>query len=115
DIFVVFANTNPALGYKGISAFIVEKNMPGFALGKKEEKLGIRASSTCEVILDKVKVAKANVIGQPGQGYKVAIETLNEGRIGIAAQMLGLAHGAFAGAFQYARERSQFGQELNKF
>jgi alkylation response protein AidB-like acyl-CoA dehydrogenase len=114
-IFVVFANINPELGYKGITAFIVEKDMPGFSIGKKEVKLGIRASSTCEVILDNVKVPKENVIGEIGKGYKIAIETLNEGRIGIAAQMLGLAEGALEGAVTYARQREQFGKQLREF
>jgi alkylation response protein AidB-like acyl-CoA dehydrogenase len=114
-IFVVFANVNPEAGYKGITAFIVERDMPGFTLGKKEVKLGIRASSTCELLFDKLKVPKENVIGEVGKGYKIAIETLNEGRIGIAAQMLGLAEGAFYHAFKYAGERSQFGKSINKF
>lgn len=114
-IFVVFANINPELGYKGITAFIVEKDMPGFSVGKKEMKLGIRASSTCEVLLDDVKVPKENVIGEVGKGYKIAIETLNEGRIGIAAQMLGLAEGALDGALKYARQREQFGKALRDF
>lgn len=115
NIFVVFANTNPEIGYKGITAFICERGMPGFSVGKKEVKLGIRASSTCEVILDNVKVPKENVVGEVGKGYKIAIETLNEGRIGIAAQMLGLAQGALNGAMQYARQRVQFGKELRDF
>ncbi len=115
EIFVVFANANPDLGYKGITAFVVEKSMPGFAIGKKEDKLGIRASSTCEVLLDGVKVPAANILGEVGKGYKIAIETLNEGRIGIAAQMLGLAEGAWQGAFRYAEERSQFGKKINEF
>ena len=115
NIFVVFANINPELGYKGITAFICERGMPGFSVGKKEVKLGIRASSTCEVILDSVKVPKENVIGEVGKGYKVSIETLNEGRIGIAAQMLGLAQGAHAGAMEYARQRVQFGKELREY
>ncbi len=115
SIYIVFANINPEAGYKGITGFIVEKDMPGFSLGKKEIKLGIRASSTCEVLLDNVKVPKENVIGEAGKGYKIAIETLNEGRIGIAAQMLGLAEGAFAGALKYASEREQFGRSLDKF
>jgi alkylation response protein AidB-like acyl-CoA dehydrogenase len=115
EIFVVFANVNPELGYKGITAFICERDMPGFSVGKKETKLGIRASSTCEVILEDVKVPKENVIGEVGKGYKIAIGTLNEGRIGVAAQMLGLAEGAHRGAMQYARERSQFGKELRSF
>lgn len=115
NIFVVFANVNPQLGYKGITGFIVERGMPGFAVGKKEVKLGIRASSTCEVILDNVRVPKNNMIGELGKGYKIAIETLNEGRIGIAAQMLGLADGALAGALKYARQREQFGKALTEF
>ena len=115
NIFVVFANLNPDQGYKGISAFIVERGAAGFSVGKKEVKLGIRASSTCEIILDKVKVPKTALIGELGKGYKIAIETLNEGRIGIAAQMLGLAEGAFAAAFKYASERSQFGKTINSF
>jgi alkylation response protein AidB-like acyl-CoA dehydrogenase len=115
NIFVVFANINPELGYKGITGFICERGMPGFSVGKKEVKLGIRASSTCEVIMDNVKVPKENVMGEVGKGYKIAIETLNEGRIGIAAQMLGLAQGAHKGAVKYARERKQFGKELRDF
>jgi len=115
SIFVVFANVNPELGYKGITAFVVETGMDGFSIGKKESKLGIRASSTCEVILDNVKVPKENVIGEIGKGYKIAIGTLNEGRIGIASQMLGLAEGALEGAIKYAKEREQFGKPLNAF
>ncbi len=115
EIFIVFANVNLDVGYKGITAFIVEKGSPGFSLGKKEVKLGIRASSTCEVLFDKVFVPAAQILGEVGKGYKVAIETLNEGRIGIAAQMLGLAQGAFRGAFNYAKQRSQFGKTLNQF
>jgi len=115
NIFLVFANANPAAGYKGITCFAVERGMAGFSVGKKEMKLGIRASSTCELIFDNVKVPKENVIGEVGKGYKIAIETLNEGRIGIAAQMLGLAEGALACAWKYARERSQFGKELREF
>lgn len=115
NVFLVFANINPDVGYKGITCFIVERGMPGFAVGKKEVKLGIRASSTCELIFDNVKVPKQNVVGEVGKGYKIAIETLNEGRIGIAAQMLGLAEGAFAGAMKYAKQREQFGQALEKF
>ena len=115
SIFLVFANVNPTLGYKGITCFLVERGTPGLSLGKKEKKLGIRASSTCEVILEKVRVPKANVVGEIGKGYKLAIETLNEGRIGIAAQMLGLAEGALAGALQYAGEREQFGKPLRDF
>lgn len=115
NMYIVFANIAPERGYKGITAFLVERDFSGFAVGKKEKKLGIRASSTCELILEQVEVPKENVIGKEGEGYKVAIETLNEGRIGIAAQMLGLARGAFEGAFQYAGERSQFGKPINKF
>ncbi|HET9238394.1 MAG TPA: acyl-CoA dehydrogenase [Oligoflexus sp.] len=115
EIFIVFANANPEKGYKGITAFIVEKGTPGLALGKKEVKLGIRASSTCEVLLDNVKIPKENLMGEYGKGYKIAIETLNEGRIGIAAQMLGLAQGAFDGALKYSKEREQFGKQLADF
>lgn len=115
SIFIVFANVNPELGYRGITAFVVEKDMPGFSLGKKEMKLGIRASSTCEVILDQVKVPKENILGEIGKGYKIAIETLNEGRIGIASQMLGLAEGALEAAFHYAHQREQFGKTLSEF
>ena len=115
NIFVAFANINPEAGYKGITGFIVERGMPGFSVGKKEIKLGIRASSTCEVILDNVRVPKHNVIGELGKGYKIAIETLNEGRIGIAAQMLGLADGALSGALHYSRQREQFGKALREF
>ena len=115
SVFIVFANVKPEAGYKGITAFIVERGTPGFAIGKKEKKLGIRASSTCEVILEDVKVPKENVVGEVGKGYKIAIETLNEGRIGIAAQMLGLAQGALDGALTYARQREQFGSPLRNF
>lgn len=115
EIFVVFANVNPEAGYKGITAFVVDKETPGFSIGKKEVKLGIRASSTCEVILEAVKVPKDNVLGEVGKGYKIAIETLNEGRIGIASQMLGLAQGALDGAMKYAGEREQFGKALKGF
>jgi alkylation response protein AidB-like acyl-CoA dehydrogenase len=115
NIFVVFANAKPELGYKGITAFIVERGTDGFEVGKKEDKLGIRASSTCELIFKNVKVPKENIIGEVGVGYKIAIQTLNEGRIGIAAQMLGLAKGAHEGAMKYASERSQFGNTINKF
>lgn len=115
NIFVVFANANPELGYKGITAFIVERDMEGFEVGKKEDKLGIRASSTCELIFKDLKVPKENIIGEVGVGYKIAIQTLNEGRIGIAAQMLGLAKGAFEGAMKYASERAQFGKTINAF
>ena len=115
NIFIVFANVKPEDGYKGITAFIVEKSMDGFSLGKKESKMGIRASSTCEVVLEDVKVPKENVVGEVGKGYKIAIGTLNEGRIGVAAQMLGLAEGAHAAALKYASERKQFGKELKEF
>ena len=115
SVYVFFANINPELGYKGITAFIVEKDMPGFRLGKREKKLGIRSSSTCEVIVEDLKVPKSHVIGEVGKGYKIAIETLNEGRIGIASQMLGLSEGAFDCAYQYAGERSQFGKTIKCF
>jgi len=115
NVFIVFANINPELGYRGITAFIVEKDMPGFSLGKKEVKLGIRASSTCEVLLDNIKVPKDNVVGELGKGYKIAIETLNEGRIGIASQMLGLAEGALDAAVRYAFQREQFGKPISDF
>jgi len=115
NIYVVFANVNPEAGYKGITGFVVERDMPGFKIGKKEVKLGIRASSTCEVIFDGVRVPKENVVGEVGKGYKIAIETLNEGRIGIAAQMLGLAQGALDGAMKYARQREQFGKQIREF
>ena len=115
SLFIVFATVDPALGYKGITAFLVEKNFPGFSVGKKEDKLGIRASSTCELILDECHVPAENVLGEPGKGYKVAIETLNEGRIGIGAQMIGVAQGAWEQAVLYARQRKQFGQPLASF
>jgi len=115
DIFVVFANVNPQAGYKGITAFIVERSFPGFSVGKKEDKLGIRASSTTELILDNCEVPDANVLGPVGQGYKIAIETLNEGRIGIGAQMIGVAQGALGAAVSYVRERRQFGKALADF
>jgi len=115
SFFLVFANLYPEKGYKGITAFLVEKNFSGFSIGKKETKLGIRASSTCEVILDNVQVPKENVVGEIGKGYKIAIETLNEGRIGISAQMLGLAQGAFQGATKYVKERDQFGKSIASF
>jgi alkylation response protein AidB-like acyl-CoA dehydrogenase len=114
-IFIIFATVDPAAGYKGITAFIVEKDFPGFHVGKKEDKLGIRASSTCELILDDCRVPAANVLGQAGKGYKIAIETLNEGRIGIGAQMLGLAQGAWNCAVKYAQERKQFGKSIAEF
>ena len=115
DIFVIFANANPQAGYKGITAFIVERGFPGFSVGKKEDKLGIRASSTTELILDGCEVPAANVLGPVGQGYKVAIETLNEGRIGIGAQMIGIAQGALGAATDYLRERKQFNKPLAEF
>lgn len=114
-LFLLFANVNPEAGYKGITAFLIERDFPGFQVGKKEDKLGIRASSTCELILDDCRVPKANVIGEVGKGYKIAIETLNEGRIGIGAQMLGLAQGALDHALAYARERKQFGKLISEF
>ncbi len=115
EIFVLFATVDPAAGYKGITALIVEKQFEGFTVGKKEDKLGIRASSTTELILDACKVPKENVLGQVGKGYKVSIETLNEGRIGIGAQMVGIAQGAFECALNYTKEREQFGQSINSF
>jgi len=114
-LFVVFATLDPAAGYRGITAFLVEKGTPGFAVGRKEDKLGIRASSTCELIFDNCEIASENVLGEPGKGYKVAIETLNEGRIGIGAQMLGLAEGAWGHAARYAQERKQFGKPIAEF
>ena len=114
-VFIVFANANLAAGYRGITAFIVERETPGFQVGRKEDKLGIRASSTCELILEDCRVSRENVLGKIGEGYKVAIETLNEGRIGIAAQMTGLAQGAFDHALRYAQERKQFGKFLSEF
>src|SRR5438094_7196813 len=115
DLFMVFATVNPEAGYKGITAFLVERGFPGFTVGKKEDKLGIRASSTCELILEDCRVPGANVLGDVGKGYKVAIETLNEGRIGIGAQMIGLARGALESALVYTSERKQFGKNLNEF
>jgi alkylation response protein AidB-like acyl-CoA dehydrogenase len=114
-LFVVFATIDAAAGYKGITAYLVEKGMTGFTVGRKEDKLGIRASSTCELILDNCDVPEANVLGEPGKGYKIAIETLNEGRIGIGAQMLGLAEGAWGHAARYAKERKQFGKAIAEF
>src|SRR6185437_218876 len=114
-IFVLFATVDPYAGYKGITAFIVEKNFPGFAVGKKEDKLGIRASSTCELILEDCHVPKENVLGEAGKGYKIAIETLNEGRIGIGAQMLGVSQGAWEYAARYAQERKQFGKAISEY
>lgn len=115
ELYLLFANADPPKGYKGITGFMVERDFPGFSVGKKEDKLGIRASSTCELILDEVRVPRANVVGEVGQGYKVAIETLDEGRIGIGAQMLGLAQGAFEAALAYSRERKQFGRLISDF
>jgi alkylation response protein AidB-like acyl-CoA dehydrogenase len=115
EIFVLFANANPEAGYRGITAFIVEKNTEGFSVGKKENKLGIRASSTTELILEDCKVPKENVLGEVGKGYKTSIETLNEGRIGIGAQMIGLARGALESAIAYTTERQQFGKSINEF
>ena len=115
EIFVLFATVDPDAGYKGITAFIVEKGFEGFTVGKKEDKLGIRASSTTELILDNCKVPKENVLGDVGKGYKVSIETLNEGRIGIGAQMVGIAQGAYECALKYTQEREQFGQAINAF
>jgi alkylation response protein AidB-like acyl-CoA dehydrogenase len=115
QIYIIFANLNPDAGYKGITAFIVEKEFEGFSVGKKEDKLGIRASSTCELLLDNCKVPKENVLGEEGKGYKVAMETLNEGRIGIGAQMVGLAKGVFKYGLQYSKEREQFGKPISSF
>jgi alkylation response protein AidB-like acyl-CoA dehydrogenase len=114
-LFIVFANADPAAGYRGITAFILERDTPGFQVGKKEDKLGIRASSTCELLLDDCRVPVKNVLGEVGKGYKIAIETLNEGRIGIAAQMLGLAQGAWNHAARYSHERQQFGKAISSF
>jgi len=115
DVFVVFATVNPEAGYKGITAFIVEKGATGFAVGRKEDKLGIRASSTCELMFDDCPVPRGHVLGEIGRGYKVAIETLNEGRIGIGAQMIGLAQGALDHAIAYTKERKQFGKAIADF
>ncbi len=114
-VFVLFANSNPSAGYRGITAFLVERAFSGFSVGKKEDKVGLRASSTCELILDNCRVPKENVLGKAGQGYKIAIETLNEGRIGIGAQMVGLAKGALGHAVAYAKQRKQFGQTIGSF
>jgi alkylation response protein AidB-like acyl-CoA dehydrogenase len=114
-LFLLFANAKPEAGYKGITAFLVERGFPGFQVGKKEDKLGIRASSTCELILDNCRVPKENVVGEVGKGYKIAMETLNEGRIAIGSQMIGLARGALDHAVAYARERKQFGQAIAEF
>ncbi len=115
EIFLVFATLDKTKGYKGITGFIVEKGMKGFSVGKKENKLGIRASSTCELVLEDVFVPKENVLGEKGKGYKIAIETLNEGRIGIGGQMIGLAKGALDHAIAYAKERKQFGKSISEF
>ena len=114
-LFIVFANANPDAGYKGITAFLIERDFPGFEVGKKEDKTGIRASSTCELILEDARVPKENVLGEAGKGYKIAIETLNEGRIGIGAQMIGVARGALEHAIAYTKERKQFGQRVADF
>ena len=114
-LYIVMANVDPSQGYRGITAFLVEREFPGFSVGKAEKKLGIRASSTCELILEQCLVPKANVLGEVGQGYKVAIETLNEGRIGIGAQMVGIAQGALDAAVRYAKERQQFGRPIADF
>ena len=115
ELFIVMATLDPSKGYKGITSFLVEKSFPGFTIGKKEDKLGIRASSTCELIFEDCRVPKQNILGEPGKGYKIAIETLNEGRIGIGAQMAGLARGAFELALKYAQERQQFGKPIAEF
>jgi len=115
DLFIVFATVDASAGYKGITAFLVEKGAPGFAIGRKEEKLGIRASSTCELVFDECALAAEQILGEVGKGYKIAIETLNEGRIGIGAQMLGLAEGAWDHAANYATERKQFGKPIIEF
>jgi alkylation response protein AidB-like acyl-CoA dehydrogenase len=114
-LFVLFATLDPTAGYKAITAFLVENSFPGFSVGKKEDKLGIRASSTCELILEDCRIPKENVLGEPGKGYKIAIETLNEGRIGIGAQMIGLARGAWEYACKYVQERKQFGKAIAEF
>jgi alkylation response protein AidB-like acyl-CoA dehydrogenase len=114
-LFIMFATVNPEAGYRGITAFVVERDFPGFTVGRKEDKLGIRASSTCELLLEDCRVPRANVLGEIGKGYKVAIETLNEGRIGIGAQMIGLAQGALDHAVAYTRERKQFGKAIAEF
>jgi short-chain 2-methylacyl-CoA dehydrogenase len=114
-VFIVFANANPDAGYKGITAFLIERDFPGFTVGKKEDKTGIRASSTCELILEDCRVPRENVLGEAGKGYKIAIETLNEGRIGIGAQMIVVARGALEHAIAYTKERQQFGQRVSEF
>jgi alkylation response protein AidB-like acyl-CoA dehydrogenase len=115
ELFIVFANANPDAGYRGITAFLVERGFPGLSVGHKEDKLGIRASSTCELLLEECLVPRANVLGEVGKGYKTAIETLNEGRIGIGAQMVGLAQGALDHAVRYTKERKQFGKAIAEF
>jgi len=115
DVFIVFATVDPAAGYRGITAFLIERGTPGFTVGKKEDKLGIRASSTCELVLDDCRAGRDAVLGEAGKGYKVAIETLNEGRIGIGAQMLGLARGALGHTIRYVQERKQFGKAIADF
>jgi butyryl-CoA dehydrogenase/short/branched chain acyl-CoA dehydrogenase len=115
ELFIVLANVDPSRGYKGITAFLVERGFAGFQVGKKEDKLGIRASSTCELVLEGCRVPRENVLGEVGKGYKIAIETLNEGRIGIAAQMVGLAQGALEHGIRYAQERQQFGKPIAEF
>ena len=114
-LFLLFANANPSAGYRGITAFLVQRDFPGFQVGKKEDKLGIRASSTCELILDNCRVPRENVMGEVGKGYKIAIETLNEGRIAIGSQMIGLARGALEHAIAYAKQRKQFGKTISEF
>ena len=114
-LFILFATVDASKGYKGITAFLIEKDSPGFTVGKKEDKLGIRASSTCELILEDCRVPRENVLGEVGKGYRIAIETLNEGRIGIGAQMLGVASGAWECAAKYAQERTQFGKPIAEF
>jgi alkylation response protein AidB-like acyl-CoA dehydrogenase len=115
DVFIVFATIDPGAGYRGITAFIVERGLAGFTIGRKEDKLGIRASSTCELVLEECRVPRSCVLGEPGKGYRIAIETLNEGRIGIGAQMVGLAQGALDHAVRYVRERTQFGKRISEF
>jgi alkylation response protein AidB-like acyl-CoA dehydrogenase len=115
ELFVVFANVDPSQGYRGITAFLVERSFPGFAVGKKEDKLGIRASSTCELILEGCRVPRDNVLGEVGRGYRIAIRTLNEGRIGIGAQMVGVAQGAFEHGLRYSQGRRQFGRPIAEF
>jgi alkylation response protein AidB-like acyl-CoA dehydrogenase len=115
QVFLILANANPEAGYRGITGFVVERDFPGFEVGTKEDKLGIRASSTCELIMDEVRVPKDNVVGEVGKGYKIAIETLNEGRIGIGAQMVGVAQGALEDALAHTAERKQFGRPIGEF